>query len=68
MSKIVVTKGSKEGKFKVLVNWIQNGVELSSPEIANVHAKKLKEKYYPAATVTLWVNKDEKVQITVDKQ
>lgn len=66
MSKIHVVK-SEKGKFKVLVNWIQNGVELSSPEIANAHAKKLKEKHYPAATVTLWIDKEEKVEITIDK-
>lgn len=49
---ITVTKGEK-GKFKILVNFIQEGVELSSAELANHNAVKL-QKRYPAAIIILF--------------
>lgn len=52
MSRIEVVKGSKTGKFRVLVNCIQDGCELSSAIAANTHAAFLKTRY-PAYTVIL---------------
>lgn len=54
-SKIHVAKGEK-GKFKVLINGIQHGIELTSHELANNHALFLKVNHYPAATVFIWDN------------
>jgi len=60
MSRIQVTKGEtigkKEGKFRVLVNWVQHGVELSSPEQADKHALSLRDTY-PNSTLILWGKK-----------
>ena len=42
MSKTVtVIHADKKGSYKVLVNYIQRGVELHSPELANSEAKKI---------------------------
>lgn len=44
MSLIQVARNSK-GKFRVLVNYVQDGCELSSAIAANDKARKLKETY-----------------------
>ena len=53
MSVVEVVKGSKDGCFKVLVNHIQNGCELHSPQLANNHAKSLVERHYQSAKLVL---------------
>ena len=57
MSRIEVSKGEtigkKEGKFRVLVNWVQHGVELSCAEAADKHALSLCA-IYPNSTLILW--------------
>ncbi len=55
MSRIDVVKGERKGKFRVLVNYVQFGVELSSPQLANNHAKTLKDTHYPTAELHLAV-------------
>jgi len=55
MSHIRVAKGEK-GRFKVLHNGIQDGIEVSCHELANKHAKHLKNTRYPAAIVFVWDN------------
>ena len=52
MSRIDVVPGD-EHKFKVLVNFVQNGVELSSRDLANQEAVALKKKHYPKAEMHL---------------
>jgi len=44
MPVITVTPAEK-GKFKVSINYIQEGVEYSSKELANSEARKLRTKY-----------------------
>jgi hypothetical protein len=43
MPSIVVLPTEKGGKFKVLVNYIQRGVDYSSQEMANEQATKLRK-------------------------
>ena len=41
----MVTVSEADGKFNVLVNFIQEGVSYNSKELAEKEAKKVKEKY-----------------------
>lgn len=52
MSRIDVVQRDK-GKFRVLVNFIQYGTELTSPILANQTAEQLKERTYPKAEIHL---------------
>jgi hypothetical protein len=52
MSRIDVVAADK-GKYKVLVNFIQHGVELSDPNMANNAAIAVKKNHYKFATLNL---------------
>jgi hypothetical protein len=52
MSRIDVVKGEK-GKFKVMVNQISHGTELSSVALANRIAIQIKSAFYPTAELHL---------------
>ena len=45
MPNITVSPASVAGKYKVSINYIQEGIEYSSEEIANSQADKLRNKY-----------------------
>ena len=60
MSRIDVVP-AEDDKWKVLVNFIQHGVDLVSPTLANQEAKKLKKEHYPGAIITLCKHKQAKV-------
>jgi len=51
MSRIDVVPSDK--KWKILINFVQQGVELSSPDLANQEAEALKKKHYPKAEIHL---------------
>ena len=44
MPRVTVAEADK-GKFKVLINFLQEGIEYSSKELAEQEAKKVREKY-----------------------
>ena len=58
MSRIDVV--GSDGKFRVLFNYCQHGVELKSSKLANQTATKLKAEHYPAAELHLAEEKEEK--------
>ena len=43
MPSVVVVPAEKKGKFKVLVNFMQQGIDYSSKELADKEAAKLRE-------------------------
>lgn len=45
MPEVRVVSGSKNGKYKVLVNQIQEGIEYSSEKLAENEAKKIRSRY-----------------------
>jgi len=55
MSRIDVVRvnDGKIQRYKVLVNFIQFGVELTNPSFANQTATKVKQSHYPHATLNL---------------
>jgi len=60
VSRIDVVPAEKQ-KWKVLVNFIQHGVDLVSPDLANQEATSLKKKHYPKAELNLCKRKAVKV-------
>ena len=61
MSRIDVVAADK-GKFKVLVNFIQFGVELNDAQFANQTASHIKQSHYPHASINL-VKIEEKKEV-----
>jgi len=57
MSRIDVVQGEKH-KFKILVNFVQQGVELSSSVLANQEAVNLQKKHHPKAEMHLCKQKE----------
>ena len=52
MSRIDVVPAEKD-KWKVLVNFIQHGVDFASPDLADSEAEKIKKEHYPKADMHL---------------
>ena len=44
MPKVMVVPASKKGKFKVLVNYIQEGIDYSDEALANKEADKIRNR------------------------
>lgn len=65
-NKIEVRQGDKKGKFKIMVNHIQEGCELSSPLTANAMATKLLARF-PNAQLFLMAIDEKKVTVPENK-
>lgn len=45
MPEVRVVNGSKDGKYKVLVNQVQEGIEYSNEKLAENEAQKIRDRY-----------------------